>query len=420
MPFMTPADPSRHAELAPQLLNAVIFEMDNPLYPLHSSRTVRYRLSRWKNWGSFVVLDELCGADGLQDSFFPEIPPMTFVGEAAGSPDVLAMEIEWLGTDGAQITISYHKEAHVRMVDERQESLRLAAEIRAAECPPLADVLREYEKLGQPSWTPILEAGSTDAPYSSRYFGLPWMPTGAEWPVNQDGNQLGFVMQINVADLPSAMRSKLGSQGIIALFYDVDADWNPNYDGPEDHETAAVFLRFDTSMEGAVRQGRSLDGRVNRIAFWRAATDYPDFEDICESGGVDVRVQKFLIDNNFDLGNSHYRRREQQAQAGAVLGFVRECEQIWGANACDFETAAEVTDMFCAAGDKLGGWPAWDAGRRWPENNGKRMALFYQFDLMDPLWEGFSFWRGDERGHIFFDETDMNVFKLSWDRGNRY
>jgi hypothetical protein len=99
---------------------------------------------------------------------------------------------------------------------------------------------------------------------------------------------------------------------------------------------------------------------------------------------------------------------------------MRRAENMWGAGACDAETSANVLDMFCAAGDKLAGWPAWDGGRRWPENEGRRLALFYQIDVMDPLWKGFAFWRGDECGHIFFDEADTSVFRLAWDRGNEY
>lgn len=420
MPFMIPADEKRQIELMPELMRAVVFEKDNPNYPLHSDRTVRHILARWENWGSFAVLDELCGADGLRDSFFPEIPSITMMGDQFGSADVLHVVIDWMGTDAAQVIITYHKEAHTRMVAERDEALRLAAEKRAAECPPLADVLAEYEKLGRQSWTPFLEPADDADIMTSRYFGLPWMPHEAEWPVNADGVQLGFVMQINIASLPREMRERLGGQGIVAMFYDVDAEWDPYYEGPEDHESAAVFRRYDTSTEGGIRQGRHLEGKPQRIASWRAARDYPDFADLSVGGDIGVDVQKFIIDYNFDPGDACYRRRGQPASDDAVASFMKRAEKIWGADACDAETAANATDRFCAAGDKLAGWPAWDGGRRWPENEGRRLTLFYQFDLMDPVWTGFSFWRGDERGHVFFDEGDANVFRLAWDRGNEY
>ncbi len=420
MPFTAPADSSRQIELMPQLMRAVVFEKDNPNYPLHADRTVRHVLSRWENWGSFAVLDELCGVDGIKDSFLPEIPSISMMGETFGNHDVLNVEVDWLGTDAAQVVISYHKEAHAHMVAERKEALRLAAEKRAAEYPPLAAVLSEYKKLARKAWTPIVEAGDASERMQSRYFGLPWMPKDAVWPVNYEGVPLAFVMQINIADLPSAMRNRLGNTGLVAMFYDVDTEWDPDYNQPEDYEAAAVFQRYDTSLEGDIRKGRKLNGKLQRIASWRAANDYPDLEDVTASSDVDVAIQKFLIETGFEPGYTGYRRRGTPSAESDVPNFIRQAEARWGADACDAETAADCIDMFCAAGDKLGGWPAWDGGRRWPENEGRKMALFYQIDIMDPIWEGFAFWRGDERAHVFFDEADTNVFRLAWDRGNGY
>jgi hypothetical protein len=420
MPFNTPADEKRQIELMPELMRAVVFEKDNPNYPIHQDRSVRHILSRWENWGSFAVLDELCGADGLRDSFFPEIPTISMLGDQFGDPNILTAEVEWLGTDGAQVTITYHKDSHIRMVIERRESLRIAAEKRAAEYPPIADVIAEYRKLARQSWTPSVEPGDLSERMTSRYFGLPWMPTHAEWPKNDWGIPLAFVMQINIADLPSAMRSRLGNEGLVAMFYDVDAEWDPDYSQPEDYEVNAVFKRYDTTLEGDIRKGRKLEGKLQRIASWRAASDYPDLEDVTAGAMVEVGVQKFLIDTGFEPGDSGYRRRGTPPTENDVPNYMRHAEKFWGAGACGAETAADCIDMFCAAGDKLGGWPAWDGGRRWPENQGVKMALFYQIDLMDPIWEGFSFWRGDERAHVFFDEMDPNVFRLTWDRGNGY
>ncbi|MDW9481249.1 DUF1963 domain-containing protein [Sinorhizobium meliloti] len=420
MPFTVPADSRRQIELMPQLMRAVTFEKDNPNYPLHADRTVRHLLSRWENWGSFAVLDELCGVDGIKGGLLPEIPSISMMGETFGNLDVLNVEVDWLGTDAAQVIISYHKEAHARMIVEREEALRLAAEKRAAGYPPLTDVVSEYRKLARQSWTPVVEPGDPSERMTSRYFGLPWMPTDAVWPVNDQDVPLAFVMQFNIADLPIAMRGRLGNAGIVAMFYDVDAEWDPDYTRPGDYEAAAVFQRYDAAVDGDIRKGRKLEGKLQRIASWRAANDYPDIEDVPAGSEVDVGIQKFLIETGFEPSDTGYRRRGTPPDESAVSNFIRHAEDLWGADACDAETAADCIDMYCAAGDKLGGWPAWDNGRRWPENEGRKMALFYQIDVLDPIWQGFAFWRGDERAHIFFDETDTNVFGLAWDRGNGY
>ena len=413
---IAPADRPRQIELVPQLIGHVVALKDNPAYPLHKDRIVRYMVDRWKSAECFAVLDELCGIHGIGSSMFPEIPSIKLFGDDFRDDDVLHVEIEWLGTDGVQVVIAYHKEAHARMVLEREAAIAEAREKRALLYPTLQSVLSAYKALRRSAWTPVFDDGASDK--GTRYYGLPWMPADTEWPTNEDGRPLTFIMQIDIASLPGSMRDRVGDAGLIAMFYDMEADWNPDYEGLEAYETDARLIRYDTSLEGALRDGPGTDRPIQRVVSWRAVGDYPSMLDVVEGTEVSVSIQKFLLENALSIGGGSYRRHVQGAVPDAVSVFVKQAEAIWGADACDFETAGEAVDLFCGDGDKLGGWPSWDAGRRWPLFDGRRLEHFIQLDLMDPHWGDFAFWRGDERAHVFFDPQDTSVFRLTWDRGN--
>nr|WP_250807283.1 DUF1963 domain-containing protein [Neorhizobium tomejilense] len=400
----------------PLLIRRVLNLKDNPAYPLHKERTVRYMVDRWSSPDGFELLDELCGLAGLSDSLFPEIPPVRLYGTDFGNPDILHVDIEWLGTDGVQMVIDYHKEAHARMVAERHRAIDEERARKAALYAPLSDVIKAYRSLRRTAWVPVTGSGP-GADKASRYFGLPWMPDGETWPVNEAGVPLSFVMQVEIEALPTAARRYFGFEdiGIVALFYDLEADWNPDYEGSEDFERNAAVLFFDTTLPGGLRNGTAARDQGRQIASWRTVDDYPAIEDAVESAILPVNVQKMLIETGLRIGGTHYRNHGDVTSADDVRAFIRDCERIWGGDSCDAETAAEALDLFCGSGNKLGGWPSWDGGRRWPTSNGGRLGQFFQLDMMDADWNGFSFWRGDERGRIFINPTEKCELRLSWD-----
>ena len=313
--------------------------------------------------------------------------------------------------------ISYNREARERMVAERLRELEEARERRAREYPPLEAVLGAVGALSLPAWRPLFGPSVPGDGKASRYFGKPWMPTGAAWPVNNIGEPLAFVMQLNIGELPGPMRKRLGGSGLLSMFYDTSADFDPHYDTTGDYETNAVFEVFDVGLEGGCRGGPLCLEEPKAITGWRAGRDHPSSEDLLEEGLLPAAIGRFMAERGFGTGSTGRKLGEQPGH-GEINRLVAEAEDIWGADSCDAETAGLAVDTYCAAGDKLGGWPSWDYGRMWPEFHGKRMAHFLQIDLMDDHWKGFAFWRGDERGHVFFSEDGPKVFRLRWDRGN--
>jgi hypothetical protein len=414
--FMTPAGRTRQAEIMPILIERVVAFKDNPAYPLHKERTVRHMLDRWSFPNGFELLDELCGMAGLQDSMFPVIEPVRLYGTEFGNPDILHVDIEWLGTDGVQLVIDYHREAHARMAAEREALIEAERAKRATDYPTLGEVIAAYRKLRRPAWIPVVGEGE-GAGKASRYFGRPWLPRGYGWPVNDAGEKLSFVMQINTAELPTAARRATGlpDEGMVSLFYDLSADWEPDYGNSEDSEANATVLLLDAGVDGETVDGPLAGDRGRHIVWWRAVADYPSIGDAVESVLLPVGVQKLLMETGVSMGGTTYRYHGDVTTADDVNTFIRSCEKVWGANACDTETAAEALDLFCGSGNKLGGWPDWDGARRWPTRGGERLAHLLQLDMMSDDWNGFSFWRGDERGRMFIDPRDASGLSLAWD-----
>lgn len=413
-----PAEGARKPELISELVGHVVRLKDNPHFPLHKDRVVRYMIDRWNGGACFEVLDELCGIDGVTGNLFPEISPVKLFGADFENEDILHVEVDWLGTDGAQVVITYHREAHSRMVREREEAIERARAEAALRYPSLDEVLEGYKALRRTAWLPVFADGP-GADMDSRYFGNPWMPNSEKWPTNANGIPLSFVLQINIEKLPGLMRERLGGTGVVAMFYDVDSEWNPQYTDEEPYERDAVLVLYDTNAEGSIRKGRTLEKEPQKVVSWRAVGDYPDTDDLMTEEFLPSRIAEFLKETRLDIGGCLSRKHGSPTPPETVRRFIDRTEELWGAGCCDFETAGTAVDMFCGSGDKLGGWPSWDDEIRWPLHDGRKMEHFLQLDLMDAHWQGFAFWRGDERGRIFFDPAKPDVFKFTWDRGNQ-
>ncbi|MEO0491714.1 MAG: DUF1963 domain-containing protein, partial [Cyanobacteria bacterium J06659_2] len=74
------------------------------------------------------------------------------------------------------------------------------------------------ERFKRLAWKPIVKEGDGDL-RSSKFGGKPWLGADEGWPLcpNCD-NPMRFFLQINLAEIPEAIRSKFG-QGILQFFY---------------------------------------------------------------------------------------------------------------------------------------------------------------------------------------------------------
>ncbi len=309
------------------------------LFPLHKDRVVRYMIDRWNGGACFEVLDELCGIDGVTGNLFPEISPVKLFGADFENEDILHVEVDWLGTDGAQVVITYHREAHSRMVREREEAIERARAEAALRYPSLDEVLEGYKALRRTAWLPVFADGP-GADMDSRYFGNPWMPNSEKWPTNANGIPLSFVLQINIEKLPGLMRERLGGTGVVAMFYDVDSEWNPQYTDEEPYERDAVLVLYDTNAEGSIRKGRTLEKEPQKVVSWRAVGDYPDTDDLMTEEFLPSRIAEFLKETRLDIGGCLSRKHGSPTPPETVRRFIDRTEELWGAGCCDFETIA--------------------------------------------------------------------------------
>lgn len=400
-------------ELMPELLKRVITAKDDPERPVPEERVVRHLVNRQADGRCFDVLDRMCGVARYAGELFPVIPGVNVFGEEIGEEDLLLANLEWLGTDAARLSVSYTRKAQRRMIDSRRIEIEEARERRAVDLPPLIDVLESFSARAALSWSPVLDRGSVGGPQSSRYFGSPWMPDGEAWPVDADGKPMSFMLQVNLAEMPPQMRARFGRQGILSVFRD---DPDIFAEGDTALGEGIEIRRYDAALEGTVRDAGLAAPLAVRVVGWRPADDYPRICDFVEATDVPARIRDaaaWMDERDGAPGGHTVRWRGQPPHADDIEGFSDTARHLWGDGHATAMQAAEAVDMYCAAGDKLGGWPNWTDGPQWPDLDGRRMALFMQLDLADPVYEGAGR-RDGARGQIFFDPDAPEAVAFVW------
>lgn len=196
----------------------------------------------------------------------------------------------------------------------------------------------------RPAWVPETAEGDGGVT-NSKFAGTPWLGASEEWPVCPScGNPIQLFLQLNLAQLPEAVRGEYG-EGLIQLFYCTNEE-------PQCETECEAFFPFSRSVvarlvapegEPNTAPAPEIEGAFppRLIVGWRETDDYPNWEESAELG---VELEEAELD----------------ALEGA--GYPRP-------------------------GDKLAGWPNWIQGIEYPDcpDCGERMRLVFQIDSGDNL-----------------------------------
>jgi uncharacterized protein YwqG len=233
-------------------------------------------------------------------------------------------------------------------------------------------------------YKPVVSKGDADQPVS-KYFGLPWLAAGEEWP-ELNGTKLTFILQLDVATLPEPHKSALGGEGLVQLFYDTkgDNEWDKSALVrrviPNGQPSSCKVDPTQNEADGDGDVFADAQWKPKLIKDWKADVDYPHYEHLEELTDVDL-------------------------------------EEIFDRKDVD---ASEKLDG-CLQGDKLGGWPFWSQGVELQDDAaGQRMTYVFQLDA-GCFYDGRkfpahapSFFAGDGTGHISVSATDPNELKFWW------
>lgn len=250
---------------------------------------------------------------------------------------------------------------------------------------------REYagflEALGRPAFFPVVSA-STVSDTGTRYFGKPWMPVDMDWP-DLDGEPMSFVLQIDLASMPSRPAELSDHTGLLLFFH------ARKYD--PDNQSKIVVM--DPSLPGGLRDAP--DGTMTNPALvvseWKMTTDYPWIETLEEIEGYDKFQgisEGYGSDTNgmvVDVDGNEMSEKDALEKGVRTKGQCFEC-------------------------DKLGGWPRWEQGDDTPEDyEGVPMTFFMQVGnegvLLGDLGSEPIDWPVWERGQIFVSPgTDEFTF----------
>ena len=218
----------------------------------------------------------------------------------------------------------------------------------------------------------------------SRYFGRPWLNDEHAWP-ERDGEPMNFVMQMDVADLPS---HPLGGNGLMVFFHATEYG----------EDMSEIFI-VDTSMPGGLRDAP--DGvHVNpalKIVDWKTMPDVLWGDDTYDLEGAE-EFEAFSDYFGDTIGKYNgIDGKTYDEHEGVKLGILPELHT--------FEC------------DKVGGQPRWEQGNETPEDDeGNPMQYILQVGhegLVGDYDKGSIEWPTWGRGHVFFS-ADEGTFKYVW------
>jgi uncharacterized protein YwqG len=236
----------------------------------------------------------------------------------------------------------------------------------------------------RPAWRPIVVEGEPVTP-SSKFGGLPWLAPGEAWPTCGDcGNPLSFFLQLDLADLPSALEQRFGT-GVLQLFYctECDGGWEPF--------AASQLVRVvdpDAPGLAADPPGDLEVFPVQSIISWEEFTDLP--------APTEHDTLGLLYDYDFE----HNTVRVNCPEFGVSTEGSSD------------DNIAEAIAL-ATPGDKLAGWPAWIQGVEYPScpECEQQMRLVIQLDSDDHLPYMF----GDVgTGHITQCPEHLEVVAFGW------
>lgn len=122
---------------------------------------------------------------------------------------------------------------------------------------------------------PVTEDEDVDAP-ASKFGGLPWLPTGVEWPLcGGCSKPLTLLAQLEIASLPPAVGA--AGAGLLQVFYCIEASGPSSCDSWED-DSDAVCVRLVESHGYGANGESGVDPSAlpaHRVVGWVECDDWP-------------------------------------------------------------------------------------------------------------------------------------------------
>jgi uncharacterized protein YwqG len=261
----------------------------------------------------------------------------------------------------------------------------------------ISDKLKPFiERHKRIAYTPVVADGH-GAVDGSRFNGAPFLANGEAWPACQlCAKPMAMFVQLNLGRLPPPYNERLGD-GLLQFFYCVaehDFGQTEEWEAFDHKSKLARVLPADVVGAIAAPRDVGLKAQAQAITGWRKIEEAPNWEEAEEYGlhGVHDRSDPANIRSKF------------VCEALSIdTGWLDDAE---------YEHAI-IHDLAQAAGDKLGGWPAWVQGVEYPScpKCQARMQLVLQIDSEDHV----PFMFGDGGcGHITQCPNHKEVVTFAW------
>ena len=194
------------------------------------------------------------------------------------------------------------------------------------------------DRVRRSCWIPVVEKGD-GGPTASKFSGIPYFSSGEEWPICPNcNNPIQLFLQLNSDELPEECRDLWGD-ALLQFFYCTNTSPMCDVDCQAFYPFArsTVLRVVPVKGESSWKLGDPVAGSFppKRIVGWRRKTDYPNWEELKESG---------------------IELPEDQLE--------------------------KLAETYPHGGEKLLGWPLWVQGIEYPNcpKCVRRMQLLFQID----------------------------------------
>lgn len=248
------------------------------------------------------------------------------------------------------------------------------------------------EKNQREAWIPEVVDGDS-SPTSSKYGGLPWLASAADWPeCGSCQRPLTFLFQLNLDELPSELAGQFGS-GLLQLFYcqHIESDCDSDFaDASLAFVDLAKHSRVVQPSTDCFKGPHPKLAPPKSIKAWRASSDFPrpaEHERLGLSYSYDWDKEEIRIEcPNFDLVLDQLPIQENYPEA--ISDSVME--------------------------DKLGGWPAWIQNANYPRCPRCQEAMQFVYQICSGSVLPIEF--GSEgAGYLTQCAKHKDVVTFSWD-----
>ncbi|MCK5243343.1 DUF1963 domain-containing protein [bacterium] len=277
----------------------------------------------------------------------------------------------------------------------------------------------KLEPFKRKCWIPVVD-NSDGSLVSSKFSGKPFLRQDEAWPLcGICHNPMLLALQLNICELPEKIKTRMGGQGLLQLFYCTDScGTEDGWEAFSKNQRLRIIMPDKGKNEVIIPNiYEYTDYPPKVVKGWKELDDYPHSEELSALGVFFSEEEERIA----CLSSCNPEELEAGTEASKKrLENIKQDIQEPGIIINDLKTLQFLTSP--KRGDKLWGWPSWSQGIEYslcPICN-KRMSFIFQLNssgsYLTDIWSDSNLPNlfADGNGHILQCEDHRDQIAFPW------